>query len=251
MQIWVVPVGISGILLLAGVLMVWKGVRILWTGLRVGRGDWQNASGVGDGFAKLAGTATVRDGTVTAPFSGRECLAYRAAIKTYTPSASGTGPGEPDHPDWDVNQTVEASEPFGLQDSTGTVTVDVEGTNWSLPTDHSHTVDSGDTPDGQYAAFVDDHDIYLFDDEDVADAQKVRFVETRIDPDDDLAVAGPVVEDGADRRIQAADRLLAPTPFVLAESKAGVNGSGDGGILLTALGLVFIVAPLAVVLSVL
>lgn len=225
---------------LFGLLFVADGVHAFWTG-RLLKRDLETANSVESGFVKLSGSAEARDEILTAPFSDRECLAYQASIQNVdnTNNASMS-------PNWSASHTVEDAPPFEIRDETGTVTVDLAEADWGLPNNLTHIVDSGDSPEGPYRAFVEDHDVYFCDDEGVAEAHKIRFVETRIEPGEELAVLGPADTDGVDRRIQPDGRLLFSRPFSIARSKASLEEqeSDWGGLLLIAFGMVFVVSPI-------
>jgi len=97
---------------------------------------------------------------------------------------------------------------------------------------------------GAYADFFADHDVYLFDDDGVAEAHDIRFVERRIDVDGPAAVLGSSRDEPTGRarvRFGASDIPGAwlCQPFVL--SNEAIDGSSKvaGGVVALLFGLLF------------
>lgn len=198
----------------------------------------QDAAEVDTGYGKVEGRATERNGTVVAPFTGTECLAYEASLQNWNVNSSGakTTTG------WKSDHDVFECEPFWLTDATGDIAVDPTGAarGWGL--DHEQEFPSTEAPTGPYAQFVDDHDIYTFDDEGISEGHRVRFVEKRIDIDDELAVFGPVDDSGAERTIRKTGGRLIKRPFAIADELSELVDPPSYGFVWVVFGLVFTVA---------
>lgn len=83
--------GLSSIFVVAGLFLIWSGVRSLrqWRAL-----SGMETKAVGslhgdDDMVAIEGTVAAADGSVTAPISETETVAYRVEVERYTPPNSG------------------------------------------------------------------------------------------------------------------------------------------------------------------
>lgn len=182
------------------------------------------------GSVKVAGTTVPADesGTVTAPISGTECLAYRYEIKQRETQANDFDNDQP--PGMEPLQTVYSGSdgvPFLLDDGTGQVVVDPSdaefqfGTDnefekWfppdkSLPGDLSRRLESIDSIDAMGEQF----NIWATD---LRQHREQRMTERRLDVDESATVVGQCSREtgdvwGVDARIAESDGQ----PFLISD----------------------------------
>lgn len=238
----VIPLGLA----LFGVGVAASGALKVRTGLALRDLDGQGTLAAGGGFASVDGTAETAESTVTAPLTGAECLGYEVAVQ----NRQIDGTGVTNSVDWNAYHEHSRVERFLLTDGTGTVAVEAEGADLELDDDHRREFDSGTEPDGPYAQFLADHDVYTFDDERIATGHQVRFVERRVEPGDDISVMGPVTEaatgvPGALAVFRGGERgllgRLASKPFVVSDSAVDPPETVAEGTALAVFGAAFAV----------
>lgn len=159
------------------------------------------------GAVELEGTAEPIEGTLTSPYTDRECLAFEAEQR------ENLGPDD----DWRVTQNSVRSRPFHVRDDTGTVPVDPAGATLSL--DRSVVYHSGTR----------------------------RRIEGRLEPGETVYVAGEKLEaetdgeapDGGSTYVGAGDD---PGAFLVADAseRGAVRRFLAKGALLTLVGVLFV-----------
>lgn len=185
-----------------GVSLVAVGVAIAWYGLRPlvvvprilhtepVRPSTVLESGVDDEFVVCRGTAMPADKTVAGPFTGTRCLGFEFEVGERQPSAIGI-PWFFAHLDDGVS-----THEFRLSDERGEVTVEPSARRFSLDTDSTvTTVGARETPPERIANFVEGRDglspvaRWLAA---IPGMGTRRYVERRIDPDQEYVIAGRV-----------------------------------------------------------
>lgn len=157
-------------------------------------------------FAYVAGSVEAAERTVAAPFTGTPCVAYEASVQHYT----GKGRGDADADEWEDYHTETDHCRFLVEDGSGAAGVDPEAADVQVREDHAHFVPPEETPDGQYARHLDEHDVFTFDDQGVVEVHETRFVERRLEPGDDVYVSG----------------VVGPNPAWTADARQSFRGDG-------------------------
>lgn len=194
---------VTGIVLLAGLVVVVVGSVPLVRGARIWLGHQKNVGNVDDGAVHLAGEVNPTDeyDTLTSPLSGEETLLYTYEIEEY----GDFGEGEGWHPVAGGSDGV----PFVLDDGTGTVTVNPAGSNLFLEARTSKHVDlrefpdPGDEPGESDSADLDElvtrHDARAgrihVGSVTLNEGSRYRLRERRIEPGDHLYVTGTAESD--------------------------------------------------------
>lgn len=225
---------LAAVCVLVGLGVGGVGLRQIRDAIRVATTPLQDAVELSGGYGKIEGRTAVHRDTVTAPLTRTECLAYEVALQNRNSTDTG--------PVWEDKHTTTESVPFLLTDRTGEVVVDPVGASRNWETDHKRQFDSEEPPTGSYTDFVDDHDIYTFDDEGISEEHRIRFVEKRIDIDDELAVVGPVDDSGIQRQIRKKGDGLLQRPFSIADDQSEQVKSPIYGLFLLVIGLLFALA---------
>jgi len=147
------------------------------------------------GPVEVEGEARVDGGTVTAPFSGRACLAYEYEAEER--SSSGK------HSHWETLDSGGAAVPFLLDDGSAKVRVEPAGADLHLES-HAVRVDPGDEPPGRIADYLAESDAVDPQDRtldlrivELNLGNEQRFVERRLDVDETAYVYGEAVEESA------------------------------------------------------
>lgn len=222
--------------LLGGLLALGYGTVVGAKLYRIGRDDpiptYRLRHG---GTCEVEGVATVHEETVSAPFTGTDCLVCRWTVEEYQQSGK--------HSHWKTVDSGVWSRPFVLADDTGRVLVEPDGAEFSLDEDDTVRVDGGDAPPHRVQQFIDAND--RVDDEDgeldlgvvtVSTGNDRRYVEERLDPGDSAyvfgharsnrrpgsGVEGVVGAPPADRTGSRLDRLLGPLFLVSDTTEQGV-----------------------------
>lgn len=141
--------------------------------------------------------------------------------------------------------TDRSAAPLNVVDGTGSVRVGPTGADWSLDNDYEHLVEEGAAPTGPHAEFVAKHDVFVFDDEGVSEAHELRFVERRLEPDDDIAVFGPVDDSGLERRIHSREGWFADKRSSIADRRDDLTVTASASVVPLLFGLGFTTAGLA------
>jgi hypothetical protein len=191
------------------------------------------------GELELAGEAAVAGGTVTAPFSGTECLVCDYEVQEYRSSGK--------HSSWQTVDDDVVGTSFLLDDGSGTVLVDPRSATRNLATEMEYEVDGGETPPDRIRRFIEstpdlDSEDHTYDLKvvELKGGNDRRYVERRLDVGATVHVLGEAesgVDLGSDRgsvnaRIRAPDvgssgfvgglyRRLVGRPFVVADAHQG------------------------------
>ncbi|MFC6757060.1 GIDE domain-containing protein [Halomicroarcula sp. GCM10025894] len=144
-----------------------------------------------------------------------------------------------DKKEWLDDHAVTSAVPFDLVDATGSVRVEPTGADWSLENDYEHLVEEGVAPTGPHAEFVAQEEVYLMDDEGISEAHELKFVERRLEPDDEITVFGPLDDSGLERRIHAEDGWFTGKLFSIADRRDDLTVTVGAGIITLLFGLVF------------
>jgi hypothetical protein len=166
----------GSMVLLAGVFLVLTGVGRLevWRHLKAG-----SAVAPGDvtaGNVQVQGRIRPAADVLTAPLTGRDCVAYEHEIAVELATMSDSR--------W---RTVDSSAdlvPFLVADDDGTVAVVPEDADVSLPDSYEVTVDEDEDLPVTLQVSLEDHDV------DVSPDDRVRFTERRFDRRHPVFVAG-------------------------------------------------------------
>lgn len=128
---------------------------------------------------ELSGTANPVDGTLTAPLTGADVLAYDYEVRVRT---------------GDDSQRVEdgaESTPFVLDDGTGEILVDPEGAQWSLE-EQEWYVEDGEEPPEPIRRFLDQSGQEQGGASEVLYNRDRWFTQETLEPGEDAYVYGPV-----------------------------------------------------------
>jgi hypothetical protein len=140
---------------------------------------------------EVVGRAKTGDGTVTAPFSGKECLAYTASVGDYTYMSRHDGSGRYT---WQSRWWETDSRSFVVADDTGAAWVDPTDVEFHLPNEYYEEVPEGEEPPAEVAAAlgaggntltIGDGSISV-----INDSQKRRYQEFRLHADDEVFITG-------------------------------------------------------------
>ncbi|MFP8891540.1 E3 ubiquitin ligase family protein [Natrialbaceae archaeon A-CW2] len=145
------------------------------------------------GPVDVEGTARVDERTVTAPLTGKTCLAYEYEVEEYRSNN--------DNGSWKTLDSGMGGVDFFIEDDSGRVRVDPDGSDMHLET-HTITVDPGEElPDSlaKYVATTDEVDaqdgtINLFITE-LKTGNRQRFTERRLDIGSEVYAFGQVSRD--------------------------------------------------------
>lgn len=192
-----------GGLLIGGILLVTEGPRFraAYHILRNAPGPVRELDG-SRGPVQVEGRAVAgAEGTVTAPLTGTECLAYSYDVEQFGPVG--------DHGAWKTLTTGMGGVDFVVEDDTGRVAVDPSGAEFHFE-DHRETVSPGEDMPEHLAEFVaaspdvdpQDLTVNLLVTE-FTMGQRQRFTERRLDVGEQVyvygqATTGEAVEWGSD-----------------------------------------------------
>lgn len=245
---------------LPGALMAFVGAGHLWNYVRLKRSDPVDIQRLdaSSGTVELIGTAHVHEETSRSPFTDTETLLCDWKAEYYSHSREGSN--------WKLLTSGQARHSFLLEDGTGTALIDTDGASPYLEETTTIEVEAGESPPPPIQEFLETTD--EIDPE--ADRTR-RYHESRLDPDTDAYVFGPVresdtsvdavigVENPSDRGLTIGEDDL--TPSKIAEK---VNSDTDQFIITNAdesgaerqmlkigaiwlgLGLLFLVVSIAV-----
>lgn len=188
-------VGVS----LFGALAVVFGVMLIGNGaLVVPR--WRKAQRVsvepvgsltpGQGAVEVVGAAQPDRGLTTAPYSGRDCVAYAFEIEDYELVSTGGARGtHSTRRKWRTKYHDTDSRDFFVDDGTGIAWVDPADAEFDLGVEEQFELDAGERPPEAAARVLDGSDLSV-----VNDHNKRRFAEYRLDQGEEIHVAGVVNE---------------------------------------------------------
>lgn len=223
-----------------GLAIGWYGIRPLTVVPSVLRANVQDPSEVSDtgSFVVCRGVANESGETLTAPFTGSQCLGFEFEVTERQPFGIGI-PWFQAHLDDGV-----ATRPFTLDGAAGALDVVPSAKRFALDTESTIiTVGASETPPERIKRFVDVRDEL----DPVARWVRIfpglgtrRYVERRIDPGEECLVAGRtegqqnevvladevVITDRTPRRFAFArlGRAVFPTVIALAFVAVGVGG---------------------------
>jgi hypothetical protein len=210
-----------GLFALVGLAVVGYAGRELWVAWRLHRTDPVAVADVPNlsGTVEVQGRARIAEGTVTAPFTGTESLACEWRVEEERHDDDGS--------DWvDIASGVR-KVPFRVEDDTGSVLVYPAGADFRLSRDARIHVDGGERPPEHVQRFIESDD--TVDDENtgielagfrLVTGNDRRYVEHRLDPDEQVYVYGTVRYDpSVSERAGEVNAVLEPGGlFVVADT---------------------------------
>lgn len=176
---------------LVGLAVFWYGARDLRVVYHILRNDPVDVYTLPNrpGPVEIEGTAQAGDdGTITAPFSGQECLAYEYEAQEYRSSGK--------HSDWETLDEGGRAVPFFLDDGDARVRIEPAGADLHFG-DHVTRVDPGEEPPARIQRYIE-----ATDDVDAQDGtlnlrvvelnlgNQQRFIERRLDVGESVYVYG-------------------------------------------------------------
>ncbi len=180
----------GAILLILGLAIDWYGLRPLVVLSKILRSETVTPSAVSadDTFVVCRGNATATETTIAGPFTGTRCLGFEFEVTERQPFGIGI-PWFHAHLDDGVSAV-----PFCLQDEQDSLNVDPSSRRFALDTDSTVvTIGARETPPERIQQFVEKHDrlapvaSWL---KQVPGLGTRRYVERRIDPDEEYIIAG-------------------------------------------------------------
>ena len=171
------------------------------------------------GPVELEGVARDAGETVTAPFSGTDCLLCEYEVLEYKSSGK--------HSSWQTVAEDIVGVPFHLEDDTGSVLVDPEGASPNLAEEMDRKIEGGETPPARIQEFVlDDPDLDSEDETydlgvvELSPGNDRRYVERRLDVGSAVHVVGT-----------ARAAVDAPAPLGSVNAVIDAPEVGDGSLL--------------------
>ncbi len=207
---------------LVGLSILTLGLAELRNAARIRNEDPDRAmDATSGGPVELAGAAEPADETVTAPFSGADCLLCEYEVLEYKSSGK--------HSSWQTVDEDTVGVPFHLEDDTGSVLVDPRGASLNLAKEMDYEVEGGETPPQRIREFVEDspdvdsedytHDLKIVE---IKGGNDRRYVERRLD----VGAYAHVV--GTARGVYEGD---APAPLGTVNAVVDAPDVGDGTLL--------------------
>ncbi|MCL9812764.1 hypothetical protein [Natranaeroarchaeum aerophilus] len=240
-----------GVFMLIGVGAVFVGARALRRAVLFWRSEPVDVMEVahGTGRTELEASAVPADETLTAPFTGTECLAYEYKVQRYRSSDNGSN--------WRTMHSDDERVQFLVEDETGSVVIESEDADLSLTSGDRITVGRDETAEGRIAEFletIDDVDPGEGASSDigpitVSTGDKRRYVERRIDVGDTVHVYGQINDrpfEGPTGTVNAAIGDGPETPlFHVADASASnsIQRQFAAGVAATVFGLMFMLVP--------
>ncbi len=182
---------IGPLLVLAGLGAIGVGCWKLRPAYHVSRGDTDDVVTIerATGPVELEGTASVIDGTVAAPLTKRDCLAYEYEVEEYQSSGKNSS--------WNTVETGSGAVRFRLEDETASVQVDPGGATLALTTATTVEVDGGEPEPDPIKEFLETEsdlesentalDLRVVE---IATGNDRRYHERRLEAGDDVYVFG-------------------------------------------------------------
>lgn len=184
---------ILGVVLLAlGVFSVFLGLRLMWSLPKLLRTPIRRPSSLSprDGFVVCRGHATEYADTVSAPFTGTECLGYTYTVAERYPSLAAL-PGL-----YTPLKSGARAIPFSLEGKQGSIEVEPSGRRFSLDTNRTvFSVSAGGDPPTRIREFFGDSEQLPPSPGWVQYIPFLgvrRFTECRVDPGEEYVIAGTV-----------------------------------------------------------
>lgn len=188
------------------------------------------------------------EGTIQAPFSGRECVALDFEVQeleTTHNAATNTNSSS-----WEPIHGGTTDRPFVLTDKSGKVRVRPAGAHYSLGVDTRIDVDGGERPPERIQRYIEVSDAVDSEETslkvgpfDFNTGEDRRYVERRLEPGDRVLVLGrPVRARGDVGMVNAEIRPLEEVPMLLADAgrKATIGRLLVGSVLVLGLGLALV-----------
>lgn len=263
---WVLAAILVGAPLAGGGYVLSLGVRELRAAYRTASDDPIPIADAAqrDGPVAIEGTAVPDPETLTAPFSGAECLSYTYGThekidvrNSMDALASGR---ERTDDEWAILDAGEAAVAFFVEDETGRVRVDPTDADLRFETETYDPVPWRDLPD-PLAEYVDSTDVV--DRRDLESFVRwlktpaLRFREGRLEPGDSVYVRGPVRRNGDAAWGSESDSTVrdGPTASALVVADTGQRGvswrDARTGLLYVGMSVCFFLATGLVALSLL
>lgn len=230
-----------GVFLGVGVYLTSYGFALSWQWLRVRGSDARPVADVDAAQpVEIEGTAQPLDGSVTAPLTGVNCLAYETVLDRYTRGSEGGS--------WGTADTEADGVPFSVEDGTGRLRVEPDGAEFFFEVADGETVSSPSEPSAAFADAVAECEGVSLEELN-RNQRRLRLREYRLDPGEPVYVSGvTTASDGAGLRIAAptdARGLLQRAlraPFLIADTSEPdlETQLRDGSLGLLLLGLLFI-----------
>jgi hypothetical protein len=167
-----------GVVSLPGLFVLWIGYAWHRIQTTIESTEETDPDTVSPGLAKVTGPAKPVEGvgTIAAPLTGTESLAYEVEVLGYSPDADGD--------DWYDMVDEDGRRQFRLEGTTESPVVDPEKFDLMLENSFEETVkERGEAPP-TVQSYVDDHD------HDLLRPRKTRFIERRLEPGEQAYVVG-------------------------------------------------------------
>ncbi|WP_459193133.1 hypothetical protein [Halosimplex sp. J119] len=195
---FVLPALVVAVFGAPALVLVWSGVWKYRIYRRLQRLEPTEPGVLSAGTRLTKGTARALpgEGTVAAPVTGTECVAYEFEIEVFGGDADG-------HDHWSNFDRTVVRPRFLLDGWTGDAVVDAEGFEMELSEDYRTEVEGRDEAPPEMLSYVDDReDIRLEASAAVGPVEgtnetKMRFVERRLEPGQDVRVVGYARPDAA------------------------------------------------------
>lgn len=230
-----IPLAIATLL---ACLFTWLAVRAWRKRRLISKTQTSPVEALAPGLVEVEGQARAVDGTLQAPISGAECLAY--ALKVERRDADGD-----DRDDWDTIHQEDEVAPFWVEDGTGRVQVDVGHADLELDLDEQRYTDD-EVPEelsDRYGGVLEREG--FLDKASAAvggDWGSARYTEALLAPDDAVYVLGAATSRPSDpaggpglwiSKDESAPRLIVSTKgeaSLLKESRKALLGWGFGSL---------------------
>lgn len=209
---------VSLLLVVAGLLIVLSSLNTLryWWAMR--RLDPVGPVAVEPGLCEVTGRARPVGETVTAPFSERETLVCEWKIFSYSPGGG----------DRRTEESGSLTAPFEIEREGSTVAVESTDATEHLTTEFEFKSDDDDPPP-EIQSFLEDNPTTVGIGSKEVRGKSYRFVEKRLDPDEQVYVLGPVerdpeaVAESTARHTISVDQrgwlsTVFATPFIISDS---------------------------------
>ncbi|WP_123536830.1 hypothetical protein [Halosimplex salinum] len=198
MGAFVLPALVVAVFGAPALVLVWGGVWKYRIYRRLRRLEPTEPGVLSEGTSLVDGDARALpdDGTVAAPVTGTECVAYEFEIEVFMEGTDGRG-------NWSNFDRTVVRPRFLLDGWTGDAVVDTEGFDLALSEDYRCEVTGRDNAPPEVVSYVDDRgDLRLEASATVGPLEgtnetKVRFVERRLEPGQEVRVVGYARPDAA------------------------------------------------------
>lgn len=169
-------IGFALILFFGGLLLFYSGLKKLQRDRLIANIPTSKIRSMAMGIVELYGTIQTYEETLTAPFSGKECVYCRVSVSEWRRRGKRTHLVE--------HRAREKGVLFYLEDDTGKVLIDARGADLTnLTRDVSVKLDDDDEMTDRIKDYCDKHNINWQN-------RRMEFEETFIEPGEDLYVMG-------------------------------------------------------------